>query len=175
MGHHHAQEMFDLVDERGRVIGLAPRRLCHGNPALRHRTAHVVVRSSDGRILLQRRSLDKDVQPGRWDTAVGGHLAHGESFEQAARREMAEEIGLTDGPEPQPLFDMAITNDIESEMTRVFTVVSDGPFIPQPEEVDELRLWSVGELSNAIGTGQLTPYLEHELSLLLPILQQPTP
>ena len=111
------------------------------------------------------------MQPGRWDTAVGGHLAHGETFEQAARREMAEEIGLTDGPEPQPLFDMAIANDIESELTRVFTVVSDGPFIPQPEEVDELRLWTAEELAAAIGTGQLTPYLEHELSLLLPRLQ----
>lgn len=171
MGNHHAQEMFDLVDEHGNVIGLAPRRLCHGNPVLRHRTTHVVVRSSDGRILLQRRSADKDVQPGRWDTAVGGHLAHGETFEQAARREMAEEIGLTDGPEPQPLFDMAIANDIESELTRVFTVVSDGPFTPQPEEVDELRLWTAEELAAAIGTGQLTPYLEHELSLLLPRLQ----
>lgn len=166
-------EMFELVDDAGRVIGLAPRHCCHGNPALKHRTAHVVVISTTGRILLQLRSHRKDVQPGRWDTAVGGHLALGETFEQAARREMAEEIGLNapDLPLVQ-LFDMTIANAVEAEQTRVFSVISDGPFAAQPEEVDDLRFWSVDELCAACGTGVLTPYLEHELSLLLPKLTQ---
>lgn len=159
-------ELFDLVNENGEVIGIAPRACCHGNPALRHRTAHVVVVSSDGRILLQKRSRLKDVQPGKWDTAVGGHVAHGESFLQAAQRELNEELGLPAETPLTQLFDMTILNDFESEITRVFSATSDGPFLPQPSEVDDVRFWSVQELKQAFGNGQLTPYLEHELALL---------
>lgn len=158
-------ELFDLVNDHGDIIGIAPRQCCHGNPALQHRTAHVIVRSSDGRILLQKRALTKDVKPGCWDTAVGGHLAHGEDYLTAAKREMTEEIGIPAPDDLRPLFPMRITNSFESEQTLVFTCTSDGPFTPQPGEVDELRFWTIPELHAAIGTGVLTPYLEHELSI----------
>lgn len=161
-----SEEYLDIVNEQGDIIGSAPRRLCHGDPSLTHRTVHVVVQSSDGRILLQKRSMDKDIQPGKWDTAVGGHLTLGESYEQAALREMAEEIGIHPAEPPRPLFTMAIRNTIESEQTRVFMTVSDGPFTPQKEELDALRFWTPQEIREAMGTGSLTPYLEHELELL---------
>ena len=67
-------EWFETVDVTDRVVGRARRSECHGNPALVHRTAHVVVFSSDGRLLLQKRPAHKDIQPGRWDTAVGAYV-----------------------------------------------------------------------------------------------------
>lgn len=141
-------EMFDVVDAEDRVVGCASRAACHGNPALIHRTAHLVVVSTDGRLLLQKRAACKDVQPGKWDTAVGGHLEVGERYEAAICREAAEEIGLSVRPEQlQTLFDSRIRNSVESENVRVFGIVHDGPFRPAAGEIDGLRFWSPRELS----------------------------
>ena len=159
-------ERFEIVDDEDRVIGTAWRHECHGNPALAHRTAHVVVRSRDGRVLLQKRSLTKDVQPGRWDTAVGGHLHLGETYEQAARREMAEEIGLDRRLPLTHWFDTRIRNPIESEHVRVFGLTHDGPFVPQADEVDELRFWTAAEVDQALGADVFTPSLEVEIAEL---------
>lgn len=159
-------EWFDIVDGLDRVVGRATRGECHGNPALVHRTAHVVVFSADKRLLLQKRARTKDIQPGRWDTAVGGHLAEGEDYEQAARREMSEELGLDSSLPLQFLFNSRIRNEIESENVRVFALVNDGPFTRLESEIDELRFWTPRELADAVGTGVLTPNLEWEVEVL---------
>ncbi len=160
-------EMFEVYDEQGNRVGLAPRRECHGNPRLIHRTAHVVVFSADRRrVLLQKRAMTKDVQPGRWDTAVGGHLSPGETWESAARREMAEELGIPETLPLRLLFHSRIRNEIESEDVAVFATDHDGPFNPPDDEIDAVRFWSADELDAAAGTGAFTPNLEHELNLL---------
>jgi isopentenyldiphosphate isomerase len=159
-------EMFEVYDAAGRCLGLAPRRECHGNPALIHRSVHVVIRHPAGRILLQKRSAAKDIQPGRWDTAVGGHLSPGEDWETAARRELGEELGVTAPLELRHLFDMKVRNAIESEDIRVFGAVSEGPFRLQEEEVDEVRFWRLPELEQPAVQDLLTPLLKQELELL---------
>ena len=115
-------EIFEIVDGENNVIGTAPRSQCHGNPDLCHRTAHVIVLNQNGNILLQKRSPDKDIQPGKWDTAVGGHLMIGETFEQAAVREMNEELGISPEHKIVFLFNMKIRNEIESENVAVFSI-----------------------------------------------------
>ncbi len=161
-----AAELFEIVDENDNVVGLAPRSECHGNPALIHRTVHVLVFHSDGRMLLQKRSMRKDIQPGMWDTAVGGHLAPGEDYEKAAEREMAEELGIHASSPMKFLFDEKIRNAIESENTRAFSIVHDGPFEFDREEIDEVRFWTAEELSSSIGKGLFTPNLELEIARL---------
>lgn len=142
-----AEEMFDIVDEHDCVIGTAPRSRCHGDPSLVHRTAHVIVFHPDGeRILLQLRTKTKDIQPGKWDTAVGGHLDHGEDYETAARREMSEELGLDPGLPLRFLFHSKIRNTVESENVGVFSLVSAGPFVFQRSEIDEVRFFTRREL-----------------------------
>lgn len=159
-------EIFEIVDENGTVIGTASRSECHGNPSLVHRTAHVVVYHPDGRILLQKRSMLKDIQPGKWDTAVGGHLAPGETYVTAARREMAEELGIGGDVRLSHLFDSKIRNDIESENVRVFSCVHPGPFDFQAEEIDELRFWTLSELKDESNRSCFTPNLVAELDTL---------
>ncbi|OGV34047.1 MAG: hypothetical protein A2020_01095 [Lentisphaerae bacterium GWF2_45_14] len=160
-------EIFEIVNQDGAVIGTAPRSECHGNPALVHRCAHVVVYHPDGRILLQKRSAAKDIQPGKWDTAVGGHLQVGEDFESGARREMNEELGLDPAVPLEFLFDSKIRNDIESEKVRVFSVVSSGPFQFDRDEVSEVRFWTVSELKDSLERDDFTPNLKAELKKLL--------
>ncbi len=161
-------EYFDVYDEAGVHCGIRPRSECHGNPALVHRTSHVVVFHPDGmRLLLQKRSRNKDIQPGRWDTAVGGHLDVGEDYLTAASREAREELGLEGSLPLKHLFDTKIRNAIESEDVRVFGLVSGGPFRFAPEEIDEIRFWTTAELLEPANQEGFTPNLLLELEFLL--------
>ncbi|NLG34954.1 MAG: NUDIX domain-containing protein [Lentisphaerae bacterium] len=159
-------EPFDLYDpDEYRVVGRSTRGECHGNPARVHAVARVQVFNRHGRILLQLRSASKDIQPGKWDTAVGGHLRPGEEAEAAARREMIEELGVT----PARLtfrHRFLWRTPVESEWVTTYATVHDGPFSPDPGEIDALRFWTREEITAALGTGQLTAAFEDEFARL---------
>ena len=161
-------EMLDLVDDGNRIVGRVSRGSVHGNPSLQHRAVHVFVRNSDGDLFLQKRSGDKRIQPGKWDTSVGGHVQAGQSYEEAAVREATEELGIA----PEDSFPLQFSHeyvwksDVETEHVRTYFLDYGGPFKLQPEEISEGRFWSVRELKAAVGTGLLTPNLEEELRLL---------
>ena len=108
----------------------------------------MLVFNSDGAIFLQRRSPDKDVQPDKWDTSVGGHVDAGEAYEHAARREMREELGITDA-ELEPLYRYLHSNEYESEMVATFRATWDGPIRVDPGEISEGRFWTVAEIRSA--------------------------
>lgn len=164
-------EPFDLyAADECRVVGRATRGECHGNPALIHAVARVHVWNRAGLLLLQLRSASKDVQPGKWDTSVGGHLLPGEDAGAAARREMIEELGV---PPDDLVFlhRFLMRAPCETEWVSTFSAVHDGPFSPDPAEIADLRFWTREEIAAALGTGLLTPAFEDEfrrLSLLPP-------
>jgi len=157
-------EYFDIVDENDRVIGRAPRRRCHGDPSLVHRVAHVLVFNGRGELLLQKRSLSKDIQPGKWDTSVGGHLDLGETYLEAAVREMSEELGIKGIPLTF-LYHSKIRNEIESENVATYLARYDGEVAFSEEEIDEVRHWRPEEIDVALGTGAFTPNFEEEWAL----------
>jgi isopentenyldiphosphate isomerase len=161
-------EMLDRLDESGRVIGQVRRGDVHGNPALRHPSVHLFVVNSLGQYYLQRRSPYKKVQPNKWDTSVGGHIPAGESYEQGALRELAEELGvvLADNSRLKRHHDFVWSTDFETEHTRTFILEYEGPFRVDPAEVAEGRFWSKDELRSAVGKDMLTPNLELELKFL---------
>jgi isopentenyl-diphosphate delta-isomerase type 1 len=155
------EQWFEIVDEKDQVIGLATRRECHGNPDLVHRVAHVLVVNRDGQLLLQKRSMTKDVQPGRWDTSVGGHLDPGEGYRAAALREMREELGIADVP-IEFLYYSQIRNDFESENIATFLTCYNGEICFDPGEIDAVRFFSAEEISLRLGEGFFTPNFEEE-------------
>ena len=159
-------EPFELyAAEEYRVVGRATRGECHGNPALVHAVARVHVWDRAGRLLLQLRSASKDIQPNKWDTAVGGHLLPGEEAEAAARREMAEELGVA--PDRLILLHrFLMRTPVETEWVTTFSTIHDGPFSPDPGEIAGLRFWTRAEIAAALGTGQLTPAFEDEFARL---------
>lgn len=167
-------EMLPIVDERGEVTGCAPRSECHGGSMLLHPVVHLHVINNAGELLLQRRSLSKKIQPGKWDTAVGGHVDYGEPAEVALRREAAEEIGLTDF-EYVKIAEYTFASDVEREYVHCHIATTDDDFKPVAEEsdIDELRFWPVDELLACCGRGVLTPNFESEFkSIILPYLQR---
>ncbi|NLC71740.1 MAG: NUDIX domain-containing protein [Desulfuromonadaceae bacterium] len=157
-------EVFEVVDEQDRVIGRATRRQCHGDPSLIHRVAHVLVFNRQGNLLLQKRSRGKDIQPGRWDTSVGGHLAPGEDYLRAALRETWEELGIEE-PILTFLYHFRIRNDVEAENVGTFMTCHEGPFSFDAEEIEEVRFWTAGEIAATIGKGIFTPNFEEEWRL----------
>jgi len=154
-------EVFELVDELGRIVGRAPRALCHRTPSLLHRAAHVIVTDGAGRIYLQKRSATKDIQPGKWDTSVGGHVDAGEDFEAGARREMREELGLTG--ELRFLYRYRWSTPCETELVETFLHVARSEPKIRPEEIDEGRWFTIEEAATLVAGSAATPNLAEEL------------
>jgi len=161
-----SSETLEIVDEEGRVISLASRKCCHDDPSLLHQVVHVLVVNEEGQILLQKRSPDKDIQPNKWDTSVGGHLQPGEDYGAAAEREMREELGI-EGRPLLPLHDYLWCTAIESERVRTYLCQYSGPFYPDCREILELRFWPLDEIRQHLGEGILTPNFEEEFARYL--------
>ncbi len=158
-----SNELLPLVDEEGRVVGTARRSEVHGNPRLMHPVVHCLVTDRSGRLLLQLRSPHKDVQPGKWDTSVGGHVDPGETIEEALRRELREELGLDpEGCVPEFLYRYVMRSDIETELVHTYRLTLEGPFCPDPNEIDEVRFWTAAEIEARLGSGVFTPNFEDE-------------
>ncbi len=155
----NGEELFPIVDEEGKVIGSASRAECHGGSRLLHPVVHLHVFNTQGELYLQRRPLWKDIQPGKWDTAVGGHVDFAERIEDALRREASEELGITDFL-PTPLPPYVFESDRERELVYPFRTTYEGTIHPSAETAGG-RFWSPQELAEAISvapsTSQLTP------------------
>ena len=157
-----SEEWFDLVDEQGNRIGRALRQECHGNPELLRQAVHVLVQDAAGRLFLQKRAMNKDIQPGKWDTSVGGHLQEGESPEDGVRRELQEELGLAEVPPLTFAYQYLWRTEVESELVRTFVTTHEGPFNLQEEEIDDGRFWSPDEIEEQLGKAVFTPNFEIE-------------
>ena len=160
------EEQLEIVNEKGEVVGLGLRSEIHGNPSLIHRVVHVLVFNPEGRLLLQKRSLRKDVAPGKWDTSVGGHVGVGEELSLSARREMEEELGIAP-PEIEYLYAYTHTNPYETELVTTYRCTYSGVIRFNREEIDEVRFWSVEEIKGAMGKGILSDNFEHEFRAYL--------
>jgi isopentenyldiphosphate isomerase len=160
------EEYFEIVNQQGEIRGVAPRSVCHGNPALIHRVIHILVFNSAGQLLLQKRSLSKDIQPGKWDTSVGGHLAVGETFEEAACREMKEELSIQDIP-IHYIYQYIWRTEVETELVRTFYCHFDGSVLYDKDEIEEVRFWDMDSLLSQIDTELFTPNLREELQRYL--------
>jgi len=157
----HHDEWFEIVREDGMAIGCARRAACHGNPALLHRVVHVCVVNARGDLYLQKRASTKDVQPGKWDTSVGGHVNLGEAVDAAALRELREELGVHSVPLAR-LYAYVWRSEIESELVTTYRCRYDGACRPDPGEIEEGRWWTAEEIETALGTNVFTANFEHE-------------
>lgn len=160
-------ELVDWVDDADEVIGVVTRREMRARRLL-HRAVSIAVFSSDGRLLVHRRADTKDVWPGQWDMAAGGVVASGESYELAAQRELAEELGVMVEPEQMHSLGSArFDDDAVSLLGRGYWCIHDGPFEFTDGEISEVRWVTRSGLDDLMTSERFVP---DNVALLLPRL-----
>lgn len=185
------EELLPIVDESGRTVGSAQRCVCHdGISHLLHPVVHLHIISQRGdKVLLQKRSMRKEIQPGRWDTSVGGHVDYGETVPQALMREAREELGI-DASGATFAGSYVWASEREHELVNIYLLRADASVRPHhdttsrewapadtaalcidfdPAEIDDVRFWDIDQLRAACERGELTPNFEQEFfSRILP-------
>ena len=160
-----ANEWFPVVEPNGLVVGRAVRQYCHSGAKPLHPVIHIHIIDRFSRIYLQKRSMRKDIQPGRWDTAVGGHVPYGEGILEAVYREAFEELGFTEF-NPIHLDTYEFESEIERELVNVFAVVGSYELHPDLDEVDEGRWWDLADINANMDKGVFTPNFESEFRMI---------
>lgn len=163
------KELFVVVDELDVILGYKARFICHRSPEIIHRAVDVVLYNRRGEILLQKRSKQKDTFPGYYTVSASGHVDKGESYEDAAYREIREELGICNPKQ------ISLTNkgkyivrlENESEMTVLFSGVYNGSIVAAADEVESVLFImpdKLSELKKNITPGALAAF--YKLGLL---------
>ncbi len=143
-----------VVDADNRFLRWEERRTIHEQRFV-HRSIHVLVFDTRGRLLIQRRHRDKQTYPGWWDSSCAGHVDESDYtgapdddldavYRNVARRELEEELGVT-APVTELERFAPPADGWHYEQIRLFRAESDGPFRLQEEEVEEYRLVTPAE------------------------------
>lgn len=146
-------ELLDVVNDKDEVIGHADIDKVHADKLL-HRIVHVLIMNHAGEIALQWRSKKRSFCPQHWSTAVGGHVQSGETYEQAAIRECREELGTTIPKMKKTFYDLYSHENQGEKFITTFVATYDGPFYPNPEEVDKIVFFKIEEIKSMVQRGE---------------------
>ena len=131
-----SHELLDVVDENDNVIATKTRGEIHALQ-LMHRAVHILLFNSRGELFLQKRSMSKDEQPGKWDSSAAGHVDSGEGYLACARREIHEELGILPDRDFELLFKLPPSERTGFEHCMVYRYCFDGPLTLNPDEIDD--------------------------------------
>ena len=158
-------EFFPVVEPNGLVVARAAREYCHSGAKPLHPVVHLHIIDRFSRIYLQKRPMTKKIQPGKWDTAVGGHVSYGEHLLEALYRESSEELGFSEF-NPIHIVTYEFESEVEKELINVYAAVGHYELTPDPEELDGGQWWELADIDEGIGKGIFTPNFESEFQMI---------
>jgi 16S rRNA (adenine1518-N6/adenine1519-N6)-dimethyltransferase len=127
-------ECFPIVDKNDRILRYASRPQVHGNN-LRHRAVHILIFNQAGDVYLQQRSRWKDRHPLKWDSSAAGHVAAGESYDDTARRELKEELGVIVAL--QKIAKLPASEKTDQEFVWLYRGFASGDVVPDKSEIEK--------------------------------------
>ncbi len=160
-------ELFDIVDDEDNIVGKASREECHES-GLVHRSVMFFVFDSEKRILVTKRTQNKDFFPGFYSIVLGGHVQSGESYEDAAVREIREEVGISAKPYLISFFKKRIPE--EKENVKVFGVVVKDELKLNEDELESGEFIEFDELDKWMEKKEFLPETETLYSILFAYL-----
>lgn len=158
--------LIDRVDERNRSVGTVARQNVFTEHA-NFRTVHVLVLNHSGELLLQQLAATRERHALRWGSSVAGYIYAGESYEDAARRRLREELGLDTDLHPvgvTPMEDEGVT-----KFVGVFVTVADHPRVEEPAHIADIEFRPQADVERDIDihAGTYTDSLRHVLAFWL--------
>lgn len=150
------EELVDIVNEKNEIIGKSTRGQAH-KKGLIHRALSVVVLNSKRQILLQQRSKNRSIHPLSWDLSTSEHVLAGESYEEAAKRSLKEELGIYAKVKiagkinlQKRKYQVGGKEVFENEMVVMLVSFHEGPFKLDPSEVNQVKFFSIGEVEKMV-------------------------
>lgn len=144
-------EFFWVVDEDDRVIGKATREECHKTNLNIHRSVYIFLFNGKEDMLLQKRSESKDLYGGYYTGSATGHVDYGESYDEAAERELEEELGIN--ADLKRISNVKCFSRIEREISALYYCRHDGPIRIDEEEISQVVFMSLEQIRKELDSG----------------------
>lgn len=141
------------MDEEDRELGTITRSVAHDGSRKIHRGVWMLVFNNKGKLFMHKRSLTKDRNPGMWTISAGEHVTKGQTYAEAAARELKEELGVT-----APLKfikKILFESETEREISQIYKTTHEGPFTFHPDEVAGGEFFKLPELEQKILNNEL--------------------
>lgn len=153
-------ELIDVLDQDGNKTGETLRRSEIHRLGKWHKVVHVWIKNGTGDLLLQKRSMNKESDPGKWDVSAGGHITAGDESLHTAQKEIQEELGISI-PKENIIFlgSLKAQNTqrngrfINNEINDIYVVSTNAKtedMIIQKEEVDEVKFVPIQEIQKRL-------------------------
>lgn len=144
-------EYIDVINEKDEVIGRATRDEIY-EKKLSHRIVHVMVANNEGELLLQLRDKHLSFAPNYWSTSAGGHVLSGESYIQAAQRELKEELGI-EALLNEPYIVTYSGHQGITKKLAIYSIEHEGPFRPELGAIERIEFIPLSRIKSMIESG----------------------
>ena len=169
-------EFLKTYDRNHNFVEIVSRQKAHEkNYQYYHQVVHIIVKSTNNKILVQKRSKDKTQHPNMYDLSVTGHVSFEDDLLIACQREMSEEIGISLNKNDFK-FIKTVIDDKNKEFINIFVCnkkfLEDYPFVLQQEEVECVQFISSNKFINLMWSNEYVPYFAEYKKQIENIIQQ---